>query len=61
MSETKEVPCDVCNGSGEIEVWEYSARDVQIGTNEVPEHTMMAKVPCRSCLGSGHVREDKAV
>lgn len=59
MSDTKDVPCPDCDGTGEIDVWDYSAQDVSHGSNEVPEHTMKVRVTCRQCLGQGHVRVNK--
>lgn len=52
MSHTREVACDRCLGTGKI--WDYRARDIVVGANEVPEHTY--EVECPSCLGQGHVR-----
>ena len=55
MAYTKEVPCPRCDGTGKL--WDYTAQDLQIGTDEVPEHTV--EVQCHVCLGQGHIRVDK--
>lgn len=54
MSYTKEVKCDRCDGTGKV--WDYQARDIVFGTDEVPDHTI--EVECPSCLGQGHAREN---
>lgn len=52
MSESKEVVCPNCEGSGEVT--DYTAFDITLGTDEVPEHT--TTVQCHICLGQGHIR-----
>lgn len=56
MATSEEVPCPRCDATGTIV--EYCARDLEIGTNEVPEHTY--EVHCPVCLGQGHIRQDPA-
>lgn len=57
MSHSKEIPCPTCGGDGWV--WDYAARDLVMGQNEVPDHTM--QVECGTCLGQGHIREDPPI
>lgn len=52
MSHSIEVVCEHCEGTGTVT--DYVARDIQLGSDEVPEHTV--QVQCPTCLGQGHMR-----
>ena len=52
MAHSREVPCERCAGTGMI--IDYVARDLQLGSNEVPDHTV--EIQCGVCLGQGHIR-----
>ena len=51
MAYTKEVVCPHCNGAGKV--YEYTAKDILFGTDEVPDHTFARE--CGVCLGQGHI------
>ena len=51
MAYTKQIECPRCGGTGKL--WDYTAKDIIFGFDEVPDHTI--EIQCHECLGQGHI------